>query len=103
MIKRAGLPKHVVLAAWGISAGTLERARVAHRRLSSNASGRAMHLELVMQTADALFGFRRFTALWMLSSVPALGNHRPVDFVTTSSGTTAVLDFLGGIEVGLPA
>ncbi|PMG93689.1 antitoxin Xre/MbcA/ParS toxin-binding domain-containing protein [Vibrio breoganii] len=59
------------------------------------------NFDKVFQAALALFGSEEAANHWLKSSVRGLGNKRPIDMLSTTQDTKAVLNLIGRLEHGV--
>lgn len=84
-----------------IPPATLDR-RAKGGRFSTEESDRIVRYAKVLIAAVSLFeGDRAAAILWLETPAKALGGKRPSDLISTSVGTSAVLDLIGRIEHGI--
>jgi len=90
------LAQYVVL-----SSATLRR-RAKAGRFKLDESERLYRFAVVFKSAVELFeGDRERARHWILNPVQGLEGRRPVEMVTTTVGTKAVLDLVGRLENGV--
>jgi putative toxin-antitoxin system antitoxin component (TIGR02293 family) len=84
-----------------ISSATLKR-RAEAGRFTLDEGDRLYRLAVVFKSAVELCGGDRERARhWIFNPVQGLGGRRPVEMVTTTVGTKAVLDLVGQLEHGV--
>lgn len=84
-----------------ISPATLRR-RAKAGRFKLDEGDRLYRFAVVFKSAVELFaGNRECARRWMLSPLRGLGGRQPVEMVTTTVGTKAVLDLVGQLEHGV--
>lgn len=111
---REGVPKIALdnlVVATGIS--TLEMAEIVRtsdrtlrryspkQKLNAEQSERVIELAKIYSRGEEVFGTLDAFKEWMNSSVMALGNKRPKEFLDTSMGIEMLMDELGRIEHGI--
>ena len=84
-----------------IAPATYQR-RVAAGRFKKDESDRIYRFAEVFNAANNLFeGDTDAARHWLRSEIAGLGNTKPVDMISTSAGTEAVLDLIGRLEHGV--
>lgn len=84
-----------------ISSATLRR-RAKAGRLKLDESDRLYRFTVVFKSAIELFeGDRERARRWILNPVRGLDGRRPVEMVTTTVGTKALLDLIGRVQHGV--
>ncbi len=84
-----------------ISSATLRR-RAKAGRFKLEEGDRLFRFAVVFKIAIELFeGDRERAWRWIINPVHGLGGRRPVEMVTTTVGTKAVLDLIGQLEHGV--
>jgi putative toxin-antitoxin system antitoxin component (TIGR02293 family) len=111
---REGVPKVALdnlVVATGIS--TLEMAEIVRtsdrtlrryspkQKLNAEQSERVIELAKIYSRGEEVFGTLDAFKEWMNSTVMALGNKRPKEFLDTSMGIEMLMDELGRIEHGI--
>ena len=111
---RKGLPKKVLdhllakmdisedemAAILHVSKRTLQR-RTTQESLNEEQSERLIELAKLYSKGEEVLGTLENFKSWMKTSLLALGNKRPKDFLDTSIGIGILLDVLGRIEQGV--
>lgn len=96
-----GLDRQSLAKVVDIAPATLQR-RVKAGRFTQSESDRIYRLAQVFSAACDLFeGDEQGARRWINQPVKGLGGARPVDMMTTSAETTAVLDLIGRLERGV--
>ncbi|WP_240407701.1 antitoxin Xre-like helix-turn-helix domain-containing protein [Halomonas sp. JS92-SW72] len=84
-----------------ISSATLRR-RAKAGRFRLDEGDRLYRFAVVYKSAIELFeGDRELARRWILNPVQGLDGRRPVEMVTTTVGTKAILDLIGRLEHGV--
>ena len=97
----SGLESRELARYVGISSATLRR-RAKAGRFKLDEGDRLYRFAVVFKSAIELFeGDRERAQRWILNPVDGLGGRRPVEMVTTTVGTKAVLDLVGQLEHGV--
>ena len=97
----SGLERRELARYVGISSATLRR-RAKAGRFRLDEGDRLYRFAVVFKSAVELFeGDRERARGWILNPVHGLGERRPVEMVTTTVGTKAVLDLVGRPEHGV--
>ncbi|QBL08746.1 DUF2384 domain-containing protein [Rheinheimera sp. D18] len=85
----------------GIPSKTLARRRK-HGLFNSEESGRIFCLIQVTDRVTSLFeGDRKSAGQWMQTSIPALGQKKPIEMLETTADTLAVLNLITRLEFGV--
>jgi putative toxin-antitoxin system antitoxin component (TIGR02293 family) len=71
------------------------------QKLNAEQSERVIELAKIFSRGEEVFGSLTAFREWMSSSVLALGNHKPKDFLDTSLGIEMLMEELGRIEHGI--
>jgi putative toxin-antitoxin system antitoxin component (TIGR02293 family) len=111
---RAGVPKRAMdhlMEITGINATEMAgitrtsdrtlRRYSAKQRLNAEQSERVIELAKVYSRGEVVFGTLAAFREWMNSSVLALGNQKPKEFLDTSMGIEMLMEELGRIEHGI--
>ncbi|MBL4829051.1 MAG: DUF2384 domain-containing protein [Aliivibrio sp.] len=97
----SGLEKAELANAATIPSATLSR-RSKLGRFNKEESDKLYRFAEVFKTAADLFDSDYVSATqWLKSPVVGLGNKRPIDMLSTSAETEAVLDLIGRLEHGV--
>jgi len=97
----SALESRVLARYVAISSATLRR-RAKAGRFRLDEGDRLYCFAVVFKSAVELFeGDRERARHWILNPVHGLGGRRPVEMVTTTVGTKAVLDLVGQLEHGI--
>jgi putative toxin-antitoxin system antitoxin component (TIGR02293 family) len=97
----SGLTLERIKQVAGISEGSYARRRQ-KGRLSLEESERLMRVGRMFERATALYeGDQEGAREWLETSIPALGDQRPLDLAKTEPGAREVEDFIGRIEQGI--
>ena len=99
LASRSNLPLPVLAAAVDLSVRTLQR-YLPEQRLKADATDRLVQLATLYAEGFELFGEEKFK-LWMDARLPALGNRRPVEFITSTVGIQLLRDLFVRIEHGV--
>ncbi len=101
LAKAAGLEKSELANATVIASATLQR-RAKAGRFSRDESDRLYRFAEVFKAALDLFeGDQKAASMWLKNPVRGLGNKRPVEMLSTSAETEAVLELVGRLEHGV--
>lgn len=96
-----GLSTALISQSLKIAGTTLSRRRKGGH-FNQEESDRIFRLIKVTDRATVLFeGDQRAALLWMQTSVPALGNKKPIEILYTSAHTLAVLKLITRLEFGV--
>jgi putative toxin-antitoxin system antitoxin component (TIGR02293 family) len=97
----SGLTLDRIKQVTGISEGSYNR-RKRTGRLSQEESERLFRVGRLFERATGLYdGDQDGARQWLETSVPALGNQRPLDLARTEPGAREVEDLIGRIEHGV--
>ncbi len=83
-----------------VSKRTIEKVKD-QELLSPQVSDRVLQIATLYQQGIELFGNSTEFTDWMSSSIIALGNKRPIDFMDNGTGIAIIHDVLGRIEHGV--
>ncbi len=97
------IDRDTVLKAMGISERTLQRAKLAHRPLDSNASDRSLRLAAVAEQAIEVLGSQEAAERWLAAPAMGLDQRRPIDLLQSSEGTELVKTLLTRMDYGVYA
>jgi putative toxin-antitoxin system antitoxin component (TIGR02293 family) len=111
---REGVPKHALdnlLSVTGITVNEITniirtsdrtlRRYTSKQKLNAEQSERVIELAKLYSRGEEVFGSLDAFKEWMNSTVMALGNKKPKDFLDTSLGIEMLMDELGRIEQGI--
>jgi putative toxin-antitoxin system antitoxin component (TIGR02293 family) len=99
--KISGLTTERIKQVARISEGSFAR-RKETGRLSQAESERLLRVSRLFERATALYeGDRSGARQWLETSIPSLGNQRPLDLAQTEFGAREVEDLVGRIEHGI--
>ncbi|HEX7386565.1 MAG TPA: antitoxin Xre-like helix-turn-helix domain-containing protein [Castellaniella sp.] len=96
-----GLGRQALAVSLGIAPATLQR-RLKSGRFNRDESDRLYRLSQIFgRTLELFEGDAPAARRWLCGAVRGLGGARPVDMVSTSAQTNAVLDLIGRLEHGV--
>jgi len=84
-----------------ISIKTLDRYKQSNKHFKSSQSEKIIGMMEVLERGVDVFGKMGMFKHWLYSTVPAFGDIRPIDLLSTSYGRELVLDELTRIEHGI--
>ncbi|MFC5694855.1 antitoxin Xre-like helix-turn-helix domain-containing protein [Pseudomonas sp. GCM10022186] len=100
---RLSLSRRALAPYLGFSESTLHR-RMSQGRLTTAESDRLYRLASTLDQCTALFeGNAEAAAVWMLRPQFGLGGHRPIELLSTHTGTELVTDLICRLEHGIVA
>jgi len=73
------------------------------KKSSFYSSEEEVTIDRVFTQASVIFGSHENAVCWLLTTVPSLGNTRPIDLLGSTTGIQTVLNVLGRIEHGIPS
>ncbi len=101
LAKMSGLDKATLATTTTIAPATLQR-RAKAGSFSKDESDRLYRFaEVFKATLDLFENDKHAARHWLKSSIRGLGNKRPIDMLSTSAETDAVLDLIGRLEHGV--
>lgn len=92
-----------LLATFGISERTLQRASAAGKALDSNASDRALRLHAITLLAKDVLGTHEAAERWLLAPAMGLSRRCPIDLLQSTEGTELVKTLLQRMDYGVYA
>ena len=96
---RSELSQPLLAKALDLSIRTLQRYGP-EQRLGADATDRLVHLATLYAEGFDTFGEKKFR-IWMDSSILALGNRKPSEFIDSISGVRLLRDIIGRINYGV--
>ncbi|MDD3966768.1 MAG: DUF2384 domain-containing protein [Candidatus Marinimicrobia bacterium] len=84
-----------------VSIKTLDRYKQANKPFKVSQSEKIVGMMEVLERGVVVFGKMDIFKHWLYSSIPAFGNTRPIDLLSTSYGRALVMDELTRIEHGV--
>ena len=99
----SGLDKSTVVSTTDIAQATLQR-RAKRGSFNKDESDRLYRIAAVYKaTLDLFSGDQESAKQWLVHEVRGLGGKRPIDMLSTSAETEAVLNLIGRLEHGVYA